>query len=78
MKMIIKIGTPYFMAPEIFGDEEDKITKKIDVYSFTITLLSLFTPVYKFEGSQPKNLNQFVENIMNGKRYIIPKGIPKF
>ena len=57
MKMIIKIGTPYFMAPEIFGDEEDKITKKIDVYSFAITLLSLFTIVYKFEGSQPKNLN---------------------
>lgn len=78
MKMTSKIGTPYFMAPEIFSDEEDKITKKIDVYSFAITLLSIFTTVYKFEGSQPKNLNQFVENIMNGKRYIIPKGVPKF
>lgn len=78
MKMTSRVGTPYFIAPEMFGLDEDKVTPKVDVYAFAVTLLSLFTTSYKFNGSQPKSINQLVENIINGKRYVIPDGTPDF
>ena len=38
------VGTPYFMAPEVFSSaEEDKFyTKEVDIYSFGILLLEIF------------------------------------
>ncbi|KAK8875861.1 hypothetical protein M9Y10_006036 [Tritrichomonas musculus] len=77
-KMTGKLGTPYFMAPELFTDEEEKITKKIDVYAFAVTLLSMFTVDYKFEGIQPRTLNQLVSAVTNGKRYKIPNDVPEY
>ena len=45
MKMINKISTPYFMAPEIFGDEEDKITKK-SMFILSLLLCYHFLHLY--------------------------------
>lgn len=75
-----RLGTPYFMAPELFYDEseENPITNKIDVYAFSITLLSMFTTNYKFNGAQPRSINQLINNIAKGKRYLIPPDVPKF
>lgn len=75
-----RLGTPYFMAPELFLDENEyyKITEKIDVYAFAVTLLSMFTTNYKFPGRQPRSINQLINNINEGKRYVIPSTVPKF
>ena len=71
------LGTPYFMAPELF-DDDDEITKAIDVYAFGVLVLSLFEPDFKFAATkQPKNLSQLVQHIKNGKRFVIPKGVPE-
>ena len=80
LTMTSRLGTPYFMAPELFNDESDvnKITNKIDVYSFAITLLSFFTTNYRFSGCQPRTIHQLVSYILNGKRYQIPEFVPIF
>jgi serine/threonine protein kinase len=38
------VGTPYFMAPEVFSGEEDdkQYSKAVDVYSFGMVLLEIF------------------------------------
>lgn len=76
--MTSRLGTPYFMAPEMFGENDEKITNKIDVYAFAVTILSLFSTKYKFNGNQPRSINQFASNIMKGKRYVIPENVPEF
>lgn len=80
LTMTSRLGTPYFMAPELFSDESDdnKITNKIDVYSYAVTILSFFTINYKFIGSQPRTINQLVNFILKGKRYQIPEDTPIF
>lgn len=78
LAMTSKLGTPYFMAPELFDDDESKVTNKIDVYAFSITLLSLFTTNYRFKGPQPNNLNRLIEYITSDKRYEIPSSTPSF
>ena len=40
-KMTNRIGTPAFMAPEVFNDEE--YGKKSDVYSFGMTVWSIYS-----------------------------------
>ena len=49
MKMTNRIGTPAFMAPEVFDGEE--YGKKSDVYSYGMTVWSIYTekiPFYLF------------------------------
>ena len=67
------LNTTYFMAPELFDDEneENHITNKIEVYAFAFTLLSMFTTNYKFKGRQRRSISQLISNIINGKRYEI-------
>lgn len=70
------LGTPYFMAPELFDD--GKITDAIDVYAFGVLLLSMFDPDFRFDAhKQPKNLSQLVSHIKNGKRFVMPKNVPE-
>ena len=73
------LGTPYFMAPELFLKEEvTGLSNKIDVYAFGVTLLSLFTTNYKFEGMQPRTITQLINKVTSGKRFVIPKEVPNF
>lgn len=75
-------GSPYFMAPELFLDEEEeeeeKNISKIDVYAFGVTLLSLFTTKYQFQGVQPRTISQLINRVINGKRFVIPPKVPQF
>jgi serine/threonine protein kinase len=43
-KTMTTVGTPYFMAPEVFSSEEDDkmYSKEVDVYSFGMLLLEIF------------------------------------
>lgn len=73
-----KLGTPYYMAPELFDNSENNLTYKVDVYAFAVTLLSLFTSNYKFSGQQPTSIRNLVAFIKSGKRYIVPENVPDF
>ena len=46
MKMTNRIGTPAFMAPEVFSSEA--YGKKSDVYSFALTVWSIFSEKLPF------------------------------
>ena len=47
MKMTEAIGTPVFMAPEVFEGEE--YGKKSDVYSFGMTVWAIFAEKNPYE-----------------------------
>jgi len=64
VKMTNKIGTPVYMAPEVFNDEP--YGKKSDVYSFGITVWAIFseqTPFMEFD-----NLNTLFMKVHEGYR----------
>ena len=81
LMMTKKLGTPYYMAPELFSDDSDTnipITNKIDVYAFGMTLLTMFSTTFSFSGRKPRTISQLLRYILSGKRYIIPNDVPEF
>ena len=71
-----QLGSPYYMAPELF-DKGKIYNSKIDVYSFSMVLLSLFSVEFKFVGVQPRNIGTLMRYIaILKKRYIIPEICP--
>ncbi|OHT04795.1 hypothetical protein TRFO_06258 [Tritrichomonas foetus] len=69
------LGTPYFMAPELF-DEDATIGPAVDVYAYALVILTIFDPVYKFVGKKPGSIVALINYISSGKRYLLPKNIP--
>lgn len=67
----------YYMAPEMLIGG-NKFSKEVDIYSFGMTLLYIFTPNFKCSNKQVKSINQLINHIINGKRYLIPDNVPKF
>jgi serine/threonine protein kinase len=43
IKMTMAIGSPIFMAPELY-DDDDKYTFSVDVYAFAVLMYTCFTP----------------------------------
>lgn len=77
IQMTSNLGTPVYMAPELF-DNGEAISLKIDVYSYGILLISMFTNgELKFKLGQPKNLQQFCRFIADGKRFKYPDTVPE-
>ncbi|KAK8889665.1 hypothetical protein M9Y10_034418 [Tritrichomonas musculus] len=72
-----KLGTPYFMAPELFEENKER-TNKIDVYAFGVTILSLFSTNFRFFGKKPKNYDEYGDYIIGGNRFKIPAKVPEF
>ena len=74
------MGTPFYMAPELFKvKEEKKVTYSIDVYSYGIILLSLFTNG-RFTmrgGAAIKSLPELARNLDRGLRWDIPDDVPE-
>lgn len=73
------MGTPYYMAPELFHIEhESKVSKSIDVYAYGLIVLSLFTKgKLQFSGAQVKSLAQLAVALDRGTRYVIPANTPR-
>lgn len=79
-------GTMLFMAPEIY-DQEQKITEKVDVYSFGVILYFLVTkgkyPKYSGPGSYEKvrlssSINKLTANIIKSCWSNVPEKRPSF
>lgn len=51
---VSRIGTPAFMAPELWGTQDISFDQKVDIYSFAITAISLLKG-----GRIPKELTEF-------------------
>ncbi|PNH04167.1 putative serine/threonine-protein kinase [Tetrabaena socialis] len=63
------LGTPEFMAPELY---EEKYDEKVDVYSFGMCLLELATMEYPY--AECKNAAQIYKKVTQG---ILPGGVSK-
>lgn len=70
---VSRIGTPAFMAPELWGTQDISFDQKIDIYSFAITAISLLKG-----GRIPKELTEFPPGqIKPGALESIFSGFPK-
>jgi hypothetical protein len=66
------IGTPHWMAPELFGSSG--YSEKVDVYAFGMLLWEMLTQDVPYKG---KTGIQIAMNVCKGERPPIPKGCPQ-
>uniref|UniRef100_A0A7S1TGP6 Protein kinase domain-containing protein n=1 Tax=Compsopogon caeruleus TaxID=31354 RepID=A0A7S1TGP6_9RHOD len=62
-KAITVIGTPEFMAPELY---EESYTEKVDVYAFGMCVLEMLTMEYPY--SECQNPAQIFKKVYNGEK----------
>ena len=65
------VGTPLYMAPEIFSQEP--YSYKVDVYAFSLIFYELLTGKTPFNEKRSK----LVRDIKNGKRPELPENLDK-
>ena len=58
------IGTPEFMAPEMY--EEKGYSEAVDIYAFGMALLEMVTAQYPY--SECKNAAQIYRKVLEGKK----------
>ncbi|CAD8189627.1 unnamed protein product [Paramecium pentaurelia] len=63
-KQTQKVGTPYYIAPEVFLENSDSIRydNKVDVWSFGCIIYEIFTKNLFFNGSSPNDVSLEIEN----------------
>jgi serine/threonine protein kinase len=72
------MGTPYYMAPELFDSEGQTPSYPIDVYAYAIIVLSLFTKgQFRFPESKIMSLPQLASGLARGKRFQVPANVPE-
>jgi serine/threonine protein kinase len=80
LHMTLGLGTPLYMAPELFADENDSpdpYTTSIDVYAYGMLLYELCTTAKPFK--EKGEMQQFVlmNYIKEGQRPTIPSYVPR-
>jgi serine/threonine protein kinase len=77
VKMTMAIGSPMFMAPELF-DDDDNYSFPVDVYAYGIILYQLFSNQQILEGSEraPRSPQQLMTAVARGQRYKRPNHVP--
>lgn len=75
-EMSNRVGSYAYMAPEMLIKDNVAFTKQIDVYSYALVLLQMFSPDLKFE--KKCRFQTFAKDINNGVRFIIPDEVPNF
>jgi serine/threonine protein kinase len=72
------VGTPLYMAPELWGDEE-LYDRPIDVYAFAILLYSFFAEPNRLDDKVGtfRSASGMMMRIQNGARFVRPKDIPE-
>jgi serine/threonine protein kinase len=78
MMMSAVVGTPYYMAPELFAcDDTEPASYPIDVYAYAVIVLSLFVGGrFKFDRGQIRNMQVLVAGLASGQRFVIPPAMP--
>ena len=73
------MGTPFYMAPELFKvNQENRVSYSIDVYSYGMILLSLFTNGrFTMRGGPIRSLPELTRNLDRGRRWDIPEYVPE-
>jgi serine/threonine protein kinase len=77
VKMTMTVGTPLFMAPELFGDASDTYDVSVDVYAFTVLVHHMFGQSNDLDDGVPtRSPQQAMIRIMHGARLKKHKAIP--
>lgn len=70
-----KIGTPLYMAPELFNDEENYGTA-VDVYAFGMIAFEIVTGNVPYsENGNEISFKKLINNVMTGKLPTFTKGV---
>jgi serine/threonine protein kinase len=71
------LGTPLFMAPELFSDDE-MYDFSVDVYAFAITLYSIFAEPKELDDGTtgPRSPQVLFRKVVNGARFVRKGEIP--
>jgi serine/threonine protein kinase len=77
VKMTMAIGSPMFMAPELF-DDDDAYTFAVDVFAFGMLIYTMFTKDQVFKaGEKPmRGPQQLMMRVAKGERFMRQPGIP--
>jgi serine/threonine protein kinase len=70
------VGSPVFMAPEIFATDLVAYSEKIDVYSFGLFLYSIFTDSYTLTSGPVRSSQRLMMEVARGHRYVRPARMP--
>lgn len=74
--MTINVGTPAYIAPEIFDADNLRYSREVDVYSFGIILYQLLTAkTVKEIYPKKRSLYSLYKFVSEGNRPVIPKGL---
>lgn len=77
LNMTMNIGTPLYMAPELFIDNDDGYSFPVDVYSYGFLILSMFTNNIKINGKLSQSTQRFMMMISKGYRPEKPDLMPE-
>jgi len=76
-EVTMNIGTPAFLAPEVFSMEQDsegKYTSSVDVYSFGVVCWSLW--VRNLPWKDVRGIYQLIARVSKGCRPVVPEDMP--
>jgi serine/threonine protein kinase len=76
-RMTGSIGSPLFMAPELYSSDGPAYTDKVDVFAYAVLLYHLFsTEIVLDDGRPTKSPAQLLLRVMNGARLKLDETIP--
>jgi serine/threonine protein kinase len=71
------LGTPYYMAPELFDPSSCAASYPLDVYAFGVIILSLWTNgVFNMTGTRALSIPMLASALQQGRRFQIPGYVP--
>lgn len=75
--MTMAVGTPFYMAPELFMDGDETYDVSVDVYAFAFIIYKMFSIEVKFTDLKKiRSPQQYMRHIGKGKRPMKPESIP--
>jgi serine/threonine protein kinase len=72
------VGSPVFVAPELFAEDPSRIGLPIDVYAFAVSVYSIFAPPETLDDdpTPPSTARQFLTRVRAGARFAKVPEIP--
>jgi serine/threonine protein kinase len=76
LEMTQNVGTPLYMAPELFEDSTDPYTTAVDVYAYGMFMYELCTTAKPFKEKSQETPFKFQQYVIDGQRPTIPPYVP--